>query len=66
MKYGYDIFIICGSYGGHTTYDGRQTTSGVWHSLPTDELKSKIILYGSINKAGEAGQINPLLEYTRV
>ena len=38
-----DILIISGSYGGHrqhTTYDGRQTASGVWHKLPTGELKN--------------------------
>ena len=43
-KYGFDIFIISGSYGGHrrhTTYDGRQTTPRVWHKLPTGELKIK-------------------------
>ena len=48
-KYGFDILIISGSYGGHrrhTTYDGRQTTDDgrrttprVWHKLPTGELK---------------------------
>ena len=43
-KYGFDILIISGSYGGHrrrTTDDrhGRRTTSGVWHKLPTGELK---------------------------
>ena len=39
-KYGFDILIISGSYGGHsrhTTYDLRQTTPGVWHKLPTGE-----------------------------
>ena len=49
-KYGFDILIISGSYGGHrrhTTYDGRQTTDDgrrttprVWHKLPTGELKT--------------------------
>ena len=48
-KYGFDILIISGSYGGHrrhmtydgrrTTNDGRQTTPGVWHKLPIGELK---------------------------
>ena len=40
-KYGFDILIISGSYGGHrrhTTYDGRRTTPRVWHKLPTGEL----------------------------
>ena len=43
-KYGFDILIISGSYGGHrrhTTYDGRRTTPRVWHKLPTGELKSR-------------------------
>ena len=42
IKYGFDILIISGSYGGHrrhTTYDGRRTTPRVWHKLPTGELK---------------------------
>ena len=47
-KYGFDICIISGSYGGHrqhTTDDGLQTTydgqkPGVLHKLPTGELKS--------------------------
>ena len=48
-KYGFDGLIISGSYGGHrrhtkddsrrTTDDGRRTTPGVWHKLPTGELK---------------------------
>ena len=41
-KYGFDSLIISGSYGGHrrhTTDDGQQTTPGVWHKLPTGELK---------------------------
>ena len=41
-KYGFDILIISGSYGGHrqhTTYDGRRTTPRVLHKLPTGELK---------------------------
>ena len=41
-KYGFDILIISGTYGGHrrhTTYDGRRTTPRVWHKLPTGELK---------------------------
>ena len=43
-KYGFDILIISGSYGGHrrhTTDDGRRrrTTPRVWHKLPTGELK---------------------------
>ena len=48
-KYGFDILIISGSYGGHrrhTTYDGRRTIPRVWHKLPTGELKipcSKLI-----------------------
>ena len=40
-KFGYDILIISGSYGGHrrhTTDDGRRTTPQVWHKLPTGEL----------------------------
>ena len=44
-KYGFDILIISGSYGGHrrhTTYDGRRTMPRVWHKLPTGELKSKV------------------------
>ena len=43
-KYGFDILIISGSYGGHrlhTTDDGRRTTAGVWHKLSTGELKLK-------------------------
>ena len=49
-KYGFDILIISGSYGGHrrhttydirrTTDDGRRTTPRVWHKLPTGELKT--------------------------
>ena len=42
-KYGFDILIISGSYGGHRrhmTYDGRRTTPRVWHKLPTGELKN--------------------------
>ena len=42
-KYGFDILIISGSYGGHrrhTTYDRRRTTPRVWHKLPTGELKT--------------------------
>ena len=40
-KYGFDILIISGSYGGHrrTTYDEQRTTPRVWHKLPTGELK---------------------------
>ena len=48
-KYGFDILIISGSYGGHrrhmmddsrrTIHAGRQTTPRVWHKLPTGELK---------------------------
>ena len=41
-KYGFDSLIISGSYGGHrrhTTDDRRRTTPGVWHKLPTGELK---------------------------
>ena len=33
-KYGFDILIISGSYGGHrrhTIYDGRRTMPRVWH-----------------------------------
>ena len=43
-KYGFDILIISGSYGGHrrhTMYDGHRTTPRVWHKLPTGELKRK-------------------------
>ena len=39
-KYGFDIFIISGSYGGHrrhTTYDGQR--HGYMYKLPTGELK---------------------------
>ena len=46
-KYGFDILIISGSYGGHrrhTTYDGRRTTPRVWHKLPSGELKKYINL----------------------
>ena len=45
-KYGFDILIISGSYGGtddtrRTTDDERRTTdAGVWHKLPTGELKN--------------------------
>ena len=41
-KYGFDSLIISGSYGGHrrhTTDDRQWTTPGVWHTLPTCELK---------------------------
>ena len=51
-KYGFDILIISGSYGGHrrhTTYDGRRTTDDgrrttprVWHKLPTGELTTNL------------------------
>ena len=48
-KYGFDILIISGSYGGHrrrhdgrrTTNDGRRTTPQVCHKLPTGELMKK-------------------------
>ena len=53
-KYGFDILIISGSYGGHrrhTTDDGRRTmndrrwtTPRIWHKLPTGELK-KVVKY---------------------
>ena len=39
-KYGFDIFIISGSYGGHrrhTTYNGQR--HGYMYKLPTGELK---------------------------
>ena len=39
-KYGLDIFIISGSYGGHrrhTTYNGKR--HGYMHKLPTGKLK---------------------------
>ena len=39
-KYGFDIFIISGSYGGHrrhTAYDGQR--HGYMYKLPTGELK---------------------------
>ena len=42
-KYGFDSLIISGSYGGHRrhkTDDSRRTTPGVWHKLPTGELKN--------------------------
>ena len=46
-KYGFDIFIISGSYGGHrrhTTYDGQRTMPRVhvWPKLPTGELKRSL------------------------
>ena len=52
-KYGFDILIISGSYGGHrrhttlrrTTNDGHRTTPRVWHKLPTGELKMVKSLY---------------------
>ena len=54
-KYGFDILIISGSYGGHrrhTTYDGRRTTDDgrrttprVWHKLPTGELIIQLVAY---------------------
>ena len=46
-KHGFDSLIFSGSYGGHRrhmTDDGRRTTPGVWHKLPTGELKNQIIL----------------------
>ena len=46
-KYGFDILIISGSYGGHrrhTTDGGQGTMPGVWHKLPTGELKSSCAL----------------------
>ena len=49
-KYGFDILIISGSYGGHrrhTTYDGRRTTPRVWHKLPTGELKTAYFCRGN-------------------
>ena len=39
-KYGFDILIISGSYGGHRQHTTNETTPGVWHKLPTDELKN--------------------------
>ena len=42
-----ESFIISGSYGGHrrhTMDDGRRTRPGVWHKLPTGELKTFIDL----------------------
>ena len=60
-KYGFDSLIISGSYGGHrrhttddgrrTTDDGRRTTPGVWHKLPTGELKNILGLVSSDNYA---------------
>ena len=41
-KYGFDILIISGSYGGHrqhTMGDRQWTTPGLWHKLPTGELE---------------------------
>ena len=42
-KYGFDILIISGNYGGHDTRRmtdaGRRTTPRVWHKLPTGGLK---------------------------
>ena len=42
-KYGFDIFIISGSYGGHrrhTMYDRQR--HGYVHKLPTGELKRTV------------------------
>ena len=42
-KYGFDIFIISGSYGGHrrhTMYDGQR--HGYVHKLPTGEPKRTV------------------------
>ena len=44
-KYGFDIFIISGSYGGHrrhTMYDGQR--HGYMHKLPTGELKRTVTM----------------------
>ena len=42
-KYGSDILIISGSYGGHkrTTDKGRQTVPGVWNKFPKNVHRSK-------------------------
>ena len=45
-KCGFDSLIISGTYSGHdrrwTTDDGQWTTPGVWHKLPTGELKINV------------------------
>ena len=44
-KYGFDIFIISDSYGGHrrhTMYDGQR--HGYMHKLPTGELKITVTM----------------------
>ena len=44
-KYGFDIFIISGSYGGHrrhTMYDGQR--HGYMQKLPTGELKRTVTM----------------------
>ena len=56
-KYGFDILIISGSYGGHRRhmmYDGCQTTPRVWHKLPTGELK--IVSWGNISGKKTTGR----------
>ena len=51
-KSGFDSFIISGSYGGHRrhkTDDGRRTTPGVRHKLPTGELIKPLGLWVKIH-----------------
>ena len=57
IKYGFDSLILSGSYGGHRPHDGRfttddrrRTTPGVWHKLPTGELKGTIKLFADDTK----------------
>ena len=59
-KFGFDILIISGSYGGHRQhmmYDRRQTTPQVWHKL-TGELNS-VFLPRPIDLNGTALMIIP-------
>ena len=32
-----------------TTYDGRRTTPGVWHKLPTGELKKENLVEAAVH-----------------
>ena len=66
-KYGFDILIISGSYGGHrrhttddsrqTTDDVRRTTPRVWHKLPTGELKNNFVSCSSITDSTHVSAI---------
>ena len=46
FKYGFDIFIISGSYGGHnaTQHNIRRKTPGLWHKLQTGDPKTKLFV----------------------